>query len=121
MSKPELPTVTPDDVDGPEDGMSGDCEYCDGDGTVECSECGGSGTDPEDEEDDELCCACFGSTYEDCDICDGSALSLDTRKHIAAEATRLWHRDIGRGVTTGTKDVYIAFAFESLREGRKAA
>ena len=120
MSESSLPIVSPDDVDSPPDGVSGDCGDCGGEGTWECDECGGSGADPDGEEG-VTCWGCLGSTYQECNTCDGSALSLGTRKRIAAEATRLWHRDVGRGVTTGTVNVYVDLAVLSLRESQEAA
>lgn len=38
------------------------------------------------------------------------------RAFLAAEATFLWRRDVGRGITTGTMSQYIAFAVESFHE-----
>jgi hypothetical protein len=50
--------------------------------------------------------------------CDGCAGSGSAAFEIVAdEATRLWHRDLGRGVTHGTKALYVRFAVESYETG----
>jgi len=51
-----------------------ECPECDGDGTIICWNCGGSGdadTHPDDEEVGE-CEECQGFGWIDCDWCDGN-------------------------------------------------
>ena len=99
------------------------CDDCEGTGNEDCPECDGSGST----ECGSLCCAgdhdcghCDASGSVRCKACHGSGLSEKARKQIAAEANRLRLRDEGRGIS-GTRAIYIGFAFDSLRESQEAA
>ena len=95
-----------------------DCLECHGEGLMSCGECDGSGT-TRCERDccdrSHRCLECGGNGDATCDVCRHSVES--PRDLIAAEATRLWARDIGRGITTGEKATYIRLAVDSYREG----
>lgn len=102
-----------------------DCDECDGFGVVSCDECDGDGQ----KECDSPCCdgshdcgGCGGDGSVKCPECLGkrAAAHESIKAWVAAEATRLWRRDVGRGITTGTKATYIGFAFDSIREQEAA-
>jgi hypothetical protein len=96
------------------------CPECEGEGTADCCTCYGSGytscgavcCDEAHE-----CVACDSEGKVTCAACRGTGGGLAVRRALAAEATRLWKRDVGRGIIHGTKDLYIRFAIESLRDG----
>ena len=119
-------TITADDIrELPKDLGDPDCEECDGTGCVTCSACDGDGATSCGND------CCDGS--HKCDECKGDGestcpecLGKDTRREvsikaaIAAEATYLWKRDVGRGITAGEMGLYIGFAVESFREAMQA-
>lgn len=113
--------IKPDQITGPiEHPESADtCDTCEGEGTVECDECNGDGTKSCGAkccDESHNCEACKGLGEEPCPDCDGAGVD-DAFALIAAEAEYLWKRDIGRGVTTGTRDLYIGFAKASYAAG----
>lgn len=93
------------------------CPKCEGYGHADCMRCDGSG---------ETSCgnSCCDGRHE-CRACDGSGGGPCTcfadagsgRGILAAEATRLWQRDVGRNILTGTKETYIAFAVRAATDG----
>jgi hypothetical protein len=98
----------------------GECEVCKGDGVVGCAACDGAGSTS----CGRSCCnechkceACGGNGDRSCSGCRGSGASAHVRAVIVGEANRLWRRDIGRGITTGAKELYIGFAIDGLRDG----
>ena len=56
---------------------------------------------------------------QDCHVC-VEPEEDEIREMLAAEASRLWKRDIGRGVTIGNAETYIALAVLSFRDGTLA-
>lgn len=94
------------------------CAECDGTCKVPCSWCGGRGTRKCGAPDcDGLheCDECHGVRREHCPVCVHK--DEQARERIAEEATRLWRRDIGRGITTGAARTYIEFAIQAYRDG----
>lgn len=53
---------------------------------------------------------------QDCHIC-VEPEEYEIREMLAEEATRLWKRDLGRGITIGNAETYIALAVLSFRDG----
>lgn len=92
-----------------------ECGTCRSEGWITCSDCDG--------EEHVRCYRCMGEREWKCEVCDGKsgsarcAACAALRKALAVEASRLHRRDIGRGVTVGTKEQYIAFAIESRGDG----
>lgn len=55
---------------------------------------------------------------QDCHICvEPMRYEYKIREMLAEEATRLWKRDLGRGITIGNAETYIALAVLSFRDG----
>lgn len=118
-------TITADDIrELPKDLGDPDCEECDGYGYVNCDSCDGDGTTSCGNDccdGSHECADCHGDGEQTCPKC----LGLNTRRAesikeaLAAEATYLWQRDVGRGVTTGKMGLYIGFAVESFREAMR--
>lgn len=84
---------------------TGDCQSCGGEEQTRCYKCMGERT----------CSECNGACGRSCRRCDVA------RDAVADEANRLWSRDEKRGVTTGTKDLYIGFAVADYLDKRAAA
>ena len=96
------------------------CDKCAGYGHAECKTCCGDG---------ETSCGnpCCDGGHK-CHACNGTgggpcscfADERSGRAILAAEATRLWKRDVGRNILTGKAETYIAFAVRAANDGEIA-